>query len=97
MLDKRSLNLVLITVVLLFLSLFTYNLITEKIRQGKIDKCYREAYERYEEALTNIQDLPPERTNDSWVSVWSEENVKEKTELKEQLQKDEELCLERYK
>lgn len=69
----------------------------EIVIQRQIDQCYKEVRERYEEDLKNVKDLPAEKTNESRISLWGTEDIETKMKLREQLQKDEDRCLERYR
>lgn len=72
-------------------------ILREVVTQRQIDQCYNEARARYEEALENVKDIPGEKTNNSRISPWPVEDVETKMKLREQLQKDEDRCIKRYK
>jgi hypothetical protein len=90
----------------LLISLVVFSIISglfilrEVVIQRQIDQCYEEARERYDEAIENVKELPAERSKSdeyTWFSVWGTEDVETKMKLRDQLQKDEDRCLKRYK
>ncbi len=95
---KQYNNKYLVAIFLLLTISIGFFIVREILIQKQIDRCYEEARERYEEALENVKELPPEKTyGNSYVSIWGKEDIETKMKLRDQLQKDEDRCLKRYK